>query len=419
MTPTIVDITPQQQKLWGDTRAAMIWHCPAFTHILYTMMNKAGGEHFALFTPEVPVAATDGQNILLNPETFFPLSLSERVFVVAHEIMHGIFGHCEMIHKLRMTGKVHYPDGTELGFDQEDMNRAMDYVINDMLVQSKIGSYNSNWLWDTTIATEKDSVLTAYRRIHQDKKSGGGGGGGGNSGQKSFDNHLDPGTTTGQDASSATSNRNEMEWKTAIAGAMATAKAQGKLPAGLERLFGDILEPQVDWTDKIIGFFARNTGAGTYNWRKPDRRLVTRDIIAPGRTGFGAGDVVIAIDTSGSIGQRELDVFFGEMAGIMEDVRPTCIHLMYCDAEVHDVVEVYDPTDLHDVRQRKAPGGGGTAFQPVFDKVRELDIEPDALVYLTDGYAPFPKKAPGYPVIWGSTSGVEYPWGEVVEVPVK
>ena len=43
------EVTPQQLKMWADTRAALIWHCPAFTHILYTMMNKAGSEHIALF----------------------------------------------------------------------------------------------------------------------------------------------------------------------------------------------------------------------------------------------------------------------------------------------------------------------------------------------------------------------------------
>lgn len=356
----LVEITPAQAKLWADTRAAMIWHCPAFTHILYTMMNKAGTDHYAVFTKSVPIAATDGQNILINPETFFPLSLNERVFVVAHEVAHGIFGHCEMMHKLRMTGKVAYPDGKELPFDGGTMNKAMDYVINDMLVQSRIGTYNDNWLWDRTIATEEDSVLTAYRRIYQKNGGGGGnkGGGGGNDKQKGFDYHLDPGTTTGQDAASATSGRSEMEWKTAIAGALATAKAQGKLPAGLERMFGDILEPQVDWRDKVIGFLARNTGSGTYDWRRPDRRLVTRDIIAPGRTGYGAGDVVIGLDTSGSIGQRELDVFFGEMSGILEDVRPHRIILMYCDAQVHEVVEIFDAADLLNVRQKKAPGVG-------------------------------------------------------------
>src|SRR5690606_4947317 len=130
-----------------------------------------------------------------NPDTFFPLSLNERIFVVAHEIAHGIFGHMELMHKLKAAGKVCYPDGKELSYDHDDMNRAMDYVINDMLIDSKIGQYNPNWLHDRTIATHEDDVLTAYRRIHQDKKNGGQGGKPGTG----FDHHLAPGTSTGQD----------------------------------------------------------------------------------------------------------------------------------------------------------------------------------------------------------------------------
>lgn len=418
----IVEITPAQAKLWADTRAALVWHCPAFTHILYTMMNKNGNEHIAVFSKDVPIAATDGSHIIINPETFFPLSLKKRVFVVAHEISHGIFAHMEMMHRCKATGKVVYPDGKNLDYDHETMNKAMDYVINDMLIDSKVGEYDNNWLHDTTIATHKDSVLTAYRRIFQQNNGqGGAGGGSGNSkGQQSFDKHMAPGSTTGQDPATASSGRNEVEWKTAIAGAVSAAKSQGKLPAALERLMNEVLEPKVDWTEKIIGWFARKPGGGTYDWRKPDRRFITRNIVAPSRTGFGCGPVVVAIDTSGSIGQKELDRFFGEMFGILDDVRPSVIHVMWCDAKVHRVDEIHDTTDLLDLRMKRAPGGGGTAFEPVFDEVTNLSIEPDALIYLTDGMGSFPKKAPLYPVLWGNIyPQSKYPWGEVVDVPIK
>jgi predicted metal-dependent peptidase len=421
------EVTPAQIKAWADTRAALIWHCPAFTHILYTMMNKVGGEHIALFTKDVPIAATDGSHVLINPDTFFPLSLSERIFVVAHEVSHGIFGHVEMMHKLKMAGKVCYPDGKELGFDAQTMNMAMDYVINDMLIESKIGSYKDTWLHDPVIATHKDSVMTAYRRLYKDNggnPSGQPGTGMSQSsqgkGQGPFDKHLDPGTTTGQDATQAANGRSDVEWKTAIAGAIASAKAQGKLPAAMERMMSDSIEPKVDWTEKVIGFFSRKPGGGTYDWRRPDRRFITRNIVAPARSGFGSGPVVVAIDTSGSIGQKELDVFFGEMFGILDDVRPSALFVMWCDAKVHRTDEIHDTGDLLDLRMKRAPGGGGTAFEPVFDEIQNLGIEPDALIYLTDGMGSFPKTAPTYSVLWGNIyPASKYPWGEVIDIPIK
>lgn len=430
--PDVVEIDANDLKKWGDTRAALVWHAPAFTHLLFTMMNKNGNEHVAYFVanvpPEdpkhIPVAATDGAHLLINPTTFFKYDLMERVFVVAHEVVHGMCGHAELMQRLGAAGKVQYPDGVTLAFDADCLNRAMDYVVNDLLVESKIGKYNPEWLWDTTIATHKDDVLTAYRRIFQQKKSGGGGGQGtsqGNGkGQKSFDKHMQPGTTTGQDPAQAAANRNEQEWKTATAGAMAAARAQGKLPDALKRLMEEEVEPKVDWRDMVHGFFARKVGGGGYDWRKPDRRFIVRGIYAPARSGHGCGDIVIAGDSSGSITDKICNLWFGEMAGILEDLKPRRIILMWCDAEVHSVAELHDSTDLYHEKKKGAIGGGGTSFRPVFKEIQKLGLEPDALIYLTDGDGSFPSKAPAYPVLWGDISGrpQKYPWGDVVEIPV-
>lgn len=412
-------LTPDQSKKWGETRAALVWHCPAFSHIFYTMMNKEGGEYIAKFIKPgdhgIPVAATDGQSIIIVPDTFFNYNLRERIFILAHEIAHGMFGHVEMRYKLSMSGKVVYPDGKELSYDADDMDRAMDYVINDMLIESKVGDYNDNWLHDTTIAKHTDSVLTAYRRIHQDKKNGGNGG---NSGQK-FDKHLKPGQGSGQDPAQAAASRNKVEWDTAIAGALDSARALGKLPASLDRALSEVLEPTVDWTDMVQGFVSRKIGSGRYDWRKVDRRLITRGIIGPGRSGFGCGTIVCGIDTSGSVGNKEISMFFGNLAGILEDLKPERIIVMFCDARVHSVDELYDATDLYDLRKKGAPGGGGTSFVPVFDKITELDLEPDALIYLTDGQGRFPSSPPSFPVLWGNIyPNSKYPWGDVVDVPM-
>jgi predicted metal-dependent peptidase len=192
---------------------------------------------------------------------------------------------------------------------------------------------------------------------------------------------------------------------------------QGKLPANLERLLGEIVEPTVPWQDHIRAFFARRVGGGGYNWRKPDRRLIMRDIYAPQRAGNGCGTIVVGVDTSGSIGQRELDVFFGEMRGMLDDLRPEQIHVVWCDAKVHKVDTV---DDSQDISALKPHGGGGTDFRPVFDWIDTQPGQPDALVYLTDGLGSFPDGPPPYPVIWGAIrKGVKYPFGDVVEIEIK
>lgn len=412
-------LTTQQEKLWSDTRTALIWHCPAFSHILYTMLDNAKSKHIAMFTKDVPIAATDGSNLILNPDTFFKYNLMQRVFITAHEIMHCIWDHLGLMHKFKRTGKVGYPDGNTLPYDPQLMNVATDLVINDCLIESKIGEYSKDWLHDTSYATHKDSALDAYRKIFKQAQAMGGGQGNPVSGQ-GFDQHLAPGTSQGKDPDQAQQQRSQSEWQTQTAAAFNSAKAQGKMPAALAAAFEELLDPQVDWRDKIQAIFARKVGSGSYDWRRPDRRLIVQDIYAPGRSGFGAEAVVVACDTSGSVGQKELDMFMGEIAGILEDVKPKRLFLVWCDAQIGRVDECDDASDLNEIRSKGAPGRGGTSFRPVFEWIAQQGLDPDALVYLTDGMGSFPDKAPSYPVIWGNTfPQSKYPFGDVIDLPVK
>lgn len=412
--PTRVELTPKQRSDWEVTRAALLWHCPAFSHIFITMMSN--GKDMAVFTNDVPIAATDGSNLLLNPATFFNYDLYERIFICVHEISHCIFDHIGSLWQWQKTGEVKYPDGSRLPLDHAVMNMAMDYVINDMLINAQVGKYNKDWLHDTSLATDKDSVIDAYKKVYKQQK--GGKGNGNNPNQQGFDQHLAPGSGNGQNPQQAADSRSAQDWKAQVAAAAASARAQGKLPAGLERLLGEVLEPKVDWREHIKSLFARKLGSGAIDWRRPDRRLIVRDIYAPGKSGFGCGTVVVGIDTSGSIGPKELDMFLAEVSGILEDLKPKNLYMMWCDAHVHRVDECDDVQDLNEIRAKRAPGGGGTSFIPVFDEVAKMDLQPEALVYLTDGLGSFPAKAPNYPVIWGSIfEQAQYPFGDVVQVP--
>ena len=409
-----IEIDAVQKRKWIETRSALLWKCPAFTHILFSMMNPVRGEMAAIFTEDIPIAATDGRNLILNPKRFFDeFKLDERVFIAAHEVLHCILNHCSLGYHMRRAGIVKYADGTQLPYHANLMNAAMDYVINDILIKDRIGQFPSVGLHDPSIGTKDDNFLDVYRRLFEKGDGKGGMPAGAGSG---FDVILDPGSGQGQDPGQASQQRSQTEWDTAVAGALAAAKMQGKLPANLERLLSEIVDPTVSWQDFIRGFFARKVGGGGYNWRKPDRRLIQRDIYAPQRSGNGAGPVVVAIDTSGSIGQPELDQFFSEMKGILDDVRPEIIHVVWCDAHVHKVDEVNESSDID---QLKPKGGGGTDFRPVFDWIADQDFVPDALVYLTDMMGTFPAEAPPYPVIWGDIyDRVGAPFGDHVVVNI-
>jgi predicted metal-dependent peptidase len=414
-----VELTPAQEILWEQTRAKLLWQAPAFTFIFYEMLNNADSKHIAMFTKEVPIAATDGSNMILNPDTFFKYDLDERIFANAHEILHCVLNHCVQGFKFAKSGKIIYPDGSTLPYDPEVANISMDLVINDMLIEAKVGKFNKDWLHDKSFGVHTDSWIDVYKKVFKAKQGGGKGPNG-----HSFDQHLAPGTSQGNDPTSAAGQRNDAQWGQVMAGAAAIEAAtrkQGQGPGALERFFGAQLDPVVDWKERIRALFSRKVGSGSYDWRRADRRLISRfkdPIYAPARSGFGCGVVVVAADTSGSIGPKEIDMFFAEMHGIMDDCTPRELVIMWCDAHVHDVDHADEISDLNTIRRKPVKGGGGTDFRPVFDKIGEMGLEPDALVYLTDGQGSFPDKAPAYPVIWGNIyPASKYPFGDVVEVP--
>ena len=430
-----VKLDPTQLRMWEDTLSALSWIAPGFVHIAYTMLNSTGNTHLALFTLSLPgTAATDGFQLIFNPQRFFKYNLMQRVFIVLHEIMHEILNHCRVSFTFRLAKAITVA-GKSLPWDDDFANRIQDYVINAILIASKFGEFSKDWLYDVTIATDQDDWVSTYFRQWKNKKNicppppkpgqgkpgdqpGQGKPGPSEPGQGRFDCHLDPGEGTGKDPIEE-QERNEGAWEQAVNTAMEIQRAQGKLPASMEKFFMNVLQPKVDWTEHIRGLIMRIFGAGAYDWRKLDRRLVTRRIGAPGMTGFGAKLVIIAYDTSGSIfvDPLAIDRFRGETCGIMEDVGPELCIVAECDAKMQKTTELTDPSDLRLIPVVK--GGGGTDFRPVFKWIEDEGLEPDVLLYLTDGDGTFPSHAPEYPVIWGdiSKSPQKYKWGHVVDVP--
>lgn len=465
-----VPIDAAQARKWDETLAACNWVAPGFIHIMYSMLVPKGRTLAALFTEDIPfTAATDGFQLIFKPSRFFQYTLMKRVFIVVHEIMHNIFDHCGMSFRFRQVGTVTW-EGITVPFIPMLANILQDCIINDSLIESRMGEFDPAWIHNKELACYTDSWVERYVKLYKEAEkecSGSGRGkgkgkpdkdavedkleekfapsddagddkkddGAGDDTQNGpapprkgqFDMHLDPGSggsgdPDDKDDAPQPRERSEIEWQQAVAAGMAVAKAQGKLPAAMELIFGEILTPVVDWKDHIRALFARKVGSGGYDYRKPDRRLIVRDIVAPGRSGHGAKTVVVGADNSGSIYSDPtlLGRFLGEVGGILEDVNPEEIIVIWCDAEVHEVDYVTDPQDVATIQRRGSTGGGGTSFVPVFQWIEDNHVKPDALVYLTDMMGTFPDEAPDYPVIWGTITPIEQipaPFGDAVFIP--
>jgi predicted metal-dependent peptidase len=417
-------MTPQEEAKWGDTVSLMAWTAPGFRHIWYKLLstthNAGGSKYVAVCSKAAGIAATDGKNVIINPERFFKLGLQERVYVAAHEIVHNVYGDVELLHRCIQTGLVPMHDGTTRPFNNDKMQKAMDARINALLDESRIGKGptkcgdESIGHYDKEVKAN-DSVLDVYKKYYDDDpdsdEKGNNPGG--------FDNLMKPGQSTGANPGQAAQQRNSQQWAVEIAAAQTIEqiRSQGKMAGALKRMFQEILEPEVPWIDHIQTLINRVTGDGGYDWTIPDPWLAVLDIYQPSSTGRGAGWIVVWGDTSGSRNDAEIASNLGELAGILDDVMPERLTVLWCDAAVHYIDEIADPMDLLAIKARGTGGKGGTSVHPVLEWIDEQGETPDLFIGFTDGYVAFPDREPRYPVIWASsTKDVAYPWGQVVHV---
>lgn len=338
--------------------------------------------------PEIPTLAVDGKHIFYNPDFVMGLSDDLVKSAVVHEI-----GHCMYEHIFRRKGR-----------DKTLWNKAGDYVINQMILDAgfRIGD---GWLHDGAFkGMYSEQIYDILKKEQDDQAKNGTGDIHGSGRGEPLCDILD------DSASDAEQVSHELEWKVAVVQAATEAKRQGKLPACMERFVDEITENKVPWREVLMRF-ATTVRKDDYTWSRPNRRYVAMNTYIPSMYSEGMGEMVAVIDTSGSIDDHTLQTFGAEIRAIVQAVRPTQLHVIYCDAAVNHV-DVFSPDDQIEF---KAHGGGGTDFRPPFKYVEEQGLRPECLIYLTDLYGSFPDEAE-FPVLWCATTDLEAPFGETVHI---
>ncbi len=201
------------------------------------------------------------------------------------------------------------------------------------------------------------------------------------------------------------------QWQKNLASSAQLAKQAGKFDGEFAKLFEVFLQPQVCWRTLLTQYmsaFARND----FSYTRPSRR--TTNAIFPSLKSHQL-DIAIAIDTSGSISQQEVNEFISEVDAIKATINAG-ISLFACDDKLTKTspwrFEVWEflqfPASLG--------GGKGTNFNPVFDYIATQDNAYDVLIYFTDAKGVFPEFAPHYPVIWLVKGKESTPWGNRIQL---
>ena len=186
------------------------------------------------------------------------------------------------------------------------------------------------------------------------------------------------------------------------------ARMRGAMPGGVARAIKDLLNPEIPWQE-ILRQFLRDQAKDDFSWRKPSMAGIANGMLLPGMRSDRMGEIVVAIDTSGSVDDTLLKSFLSEIAAIHAELRPSRLIVMDCDSSIHNIAE-FSPEDPFDFTPQ---GGGGTSFEPAFDHIEANNVLPTVLIYFTDLMGTFPSEPPPYPVLWLDYAGYTAPpWGE-------
>lgn len=410
-----------------------------------------------------PTAATDGYYVYVNLAFAETLSDDDLGFVLAHEVLHCVLGH---------------PDrrGSR---DRTRWNVAADYATNALLAEAGFTPPDTALFERVYVGMTAEAIYAALPEERaaggraatqapdaipdgdgglgagsETARSGGSRGRGRNRGRvetrpgrrligpagsahslttahpggtAGYDIHLDPGDPEGgalraQEYPSADERQRlraqlGQELKSKLWGNAAGYWA-AELEAGTER--------QIPWQE-VLARFVSGLRRSDYRLFPPHRKHLWRGLYLPSLGVPGPEHLVVAVDTSGSMSSLELSQVFGEIDSLRSafECRVTVIQ---CDTVIHHVGE-HDPWEALTVpagrpARHKVYGRGGTDLRPPFDWVAKLATEtgeaPDAVIYCTDGYGPFPlETSVRVPVLWvitqAGTSAV--PFGDVVRLP--
>ena len=376
MTNTVIVNQAEVERKVGKAKALLILDHPFFGTAVSRRPIKYGDE-----VPTAGMSAT-GQ-MILNPAWVEPLTVKNIMFLMAHEALHYMLSHA-----LRRKHR-----------DFRAWNVACDKVINDTLIDAGVGDFIDGGITLDNGRSYASEEL--YDESDDDMGSGGIG--------------QDVGDATDEDGQALDDSQVhalEAQAKIDTIQSAKAAQSSGKLPESIKRLVDDMINVVTPWHEKLERYMHAKVRDG-YSWNRPNRRFVGQGMYLPGYDYIPRmGEVVVAVDTSGSLNSKDLSHFTAHINRIMETCLPEKVTVIYCDYDIGGIRE-YTPDELPITLE--PVGGGGTSFRPVFDWLDSYAGEVECLVYFTDGWGDQDDlDEPAIDTVWVTTDKDTFPFGEVI-----
>ena len=348
----------------------------------------------------VPTAYTDGLNKKYGAAFLAELSDPQINGLVMHENGHVFYRH--VTHHKRLFKE-----------NPRMCNIAADFVVNDMIVRLDDAAIQlpPGALWNPMFRNW--SVVEVYDWLKKRKKELEQQGQGQGQGNKNGPGNNDSGSgETKNKANAQPTDVDEMlkrieEYDSLdehgheegakldekeIADKVDRALRQGGMLAGIlggtkDRAIEDLLAPNVDWREVLRDFvMSVCNGKDDYSWRKFNKRHVANDMYLPTTISERVGELVVAIDTSGSINGEQLAAFASELASICDTVIPEKIRVVWWDTDVHGEQVFTEGQYAGIAKLLKPVGGGGTRVSCVGEYLIKNNVSAECVILFTDGY---------------------------------
>ena len=370
--PTDPKLDREVRELLVTARVGMLLRASFFGN-LATRLKLVNADEWCA------TAATDGRNFYYNTRFIKMLRPKEIEFLFGHEVLHCVYDHF----------------GRRGNRDPQLWNIANDYCVNGDLKKHRVGEFITSvpCLYDSKFEGKSSEEIYDYlyenaEKISMDDLL-----------DRVIDEHMDGddegngGSGDGEDGKDGKSKRTKLskeerekikdEIKEAMLSAAQTCDA-GNLPGGVKRLIQNLTEPKMDWRE-LLRMQLESTIKSDYTWLRSSRKGWHVDAVMPGMKTTDAIDIAVAIDTSGSISDKQARDFLAEIRGIMESFESYRIHLFTFDTQVYNPQQ-FDSDNLENIEDYDIQGCGGTDFEAIFGYLKSADIEPKKLVVFTDGY---------------------------------
>lgn len=328
----------------------------------------------------LPTAATDGRHLYYNTQFFNAMDNKEIEFVVAHEILHCVYDHLT-----RREDR-----------DPKLYNIAADYIINNLLVDDRIGNKPKIVDCFQDFKYRGWSSEEVYDDLYKQVEKNGNG--------KDFldqlgemlDEHIDwedegdeNGNNNGNGNGRPSYSKEEMrqikdEIKEAMINAAKSAGA-GNVPAGIQRMIKELTEPKMNWRE-LLRQQIQSTIRSDFTFTRPNRKGQQSGAILPGMNFQDTIDICVSLDMSGSIGNDQARDFLSEVKGIMDEYQDYKITVWCFDTKVYNEQE-FTADGGEDLLDYEIHGGGGTDFMCNWEYMKENDIVPKKFLMFTDMYA--------------------------------